>query len=136
MGEAIVCEEVAYSEFARLCAERRISLDETDLDKNDLEKLDTARRQIVTAIMQGTFTVEEKGQATYTPPEGKPIVFYRATGATLISSDDAPEGKNAAKLASVMAAMTKTPRGELSKLDIADFNFCITVTNLFLGAGR
>lgn len=138
MSNDKIARDVAEAEFDRMCADRRVDTDETAMDGDDLDEFKKSKALIVRSIMRGDFIVGDNGECVYTPPVNgaKAITFYRTTGAALMASDDAADGKNAAKLALVMAEMTKTARGELSKLDIADFNLCSKVAQLFLAAGR
>lgn len=136
--EAKVSREVAEADFARMCADRRVDADEANMDGDDLKSFREVKDLVVKRIVSGELVVEDHGECVYTPPVqgAKPIRFHRTTGAMLMAMDDAPDGRNAAKMSLVMAEMTKTPRGELSKLDIADFNFCTKLAALFLAAGR
>lgn len=136
--EPKVAREVAEAEFTRLCAARRVDADEAAMDEKDRKDFLETKDAVVKRIMSGELAVEDHGECVYTPPvEGaQPIRFHRTTGAMLMAVDDAPEGKNVAKAAAVMADITKTPRGHLAKMDIADFNFCIKLVTLFLAAGQ
>lgn len=136
--EAKVAREVAEVDFLRLCADRRVDSDESAMEEKDLKKFRETKAAVVKRIMSGELVVEDHGECVYTPPVmgAQPIRFHRTTGAMLMAMDDAPEGKNAAKMAAVMAEITKTPRGALAKLDIADFNFAMELVGLFLAAGQ
>lgn len=134
-----VAREVAEDDFERMCASRRITTDPEDLDPDDYESLLATKKKVVRAIMAGDVVVTEDGDPVFTPPVpgAKPLRFYKPTGATLIAMD--PVGREVdgqqARVVRAMAEMTRTPKGEFSKLEAPDYTLCTQLCALFL-AGR
>src|SRR6187431_3121117 len=91
MAELKVAKEAAEADFERLCALRRIDLDETGMTPKEVDGLARMRRSVVKAICVGSLVVDDKGVATYTPPvdDGKPITFRMAKGSTFMAMDPA-----------------------------------------------
>lgn len=132
----LIATEVAEADFNRLCAARRVDIDEAEMDEEDLEKFHDLKTQIVKQIRRGRLVVTgDDGTCVYTPPNGKAITFYPTVGAHLMAQDDHAEGRNMAKTAAVFTAMTKSNKGDFAKLDLADVKACQALVGLFLAAG-
>ncbi len=132
-----VATEVAEAEFERMCASRRVCTDPAQLDEDDVSGLDEIRKKVVRAIVTGELVVEENGDPVYTPPVAgaKPLHFYKPTGATIMAMDgarpgdaDGPQGR----MVRAITEMTKSPKGEISKLEVPDYQFCQLLAKLFL----
>lgn len=128
--------EVAEAEFERMCRSRRIDLEEMLDGKDDGEFL-ALKGRIVRTIQRGELIVDgENGDPTYLPPVpgAKPLRFYKPTGATFMAMDGVggKEVGQIGRMVGVLADMTRTPKGEIAKLEAPDFQFCCTLANLFL----
>lgn len=130
--DAKVAREVAESEFERMCAARRIETDLSELAGDDAESFTAIRKRVVRAIERGELVVTDAGDPIYTPPVpgAKSLTFYKPTGATFMAMDN---GKgNMARMVDALTEMTRSARGEISKLDAPDFQFCQSLATLFL----
>lgn len=135
MAELVVAKEAAEADFERLCALRRIDLDEADMTAKEVEALAKMRAKVVKEISLGRLAVDDAGVATYTPPvaDAKPLVFRMAKASTLMAQDDAKAKGDHHQMIAMIADLTGQPKGELSKLHPADYTFCATLVGLFLG---
>lgn len=137
MAEA-VAQEVAEDEFARMCEARRLDVDESEMDEDDLAKFLEIKRHIVKAIARGDLMVGDNGDPVYTPPVAgaKSLTFYQPTGATFMAMDS-KDGKykgNMTATAAAITEMTRTTPGDVSKLAAPDFRICCDLANLFLAS--
>jgi hypothetical protein len=131
-GSPKVAREVAEAEFARMCDAHRIDHDTSDLDDEERAEWEAMKKPVVRDIMRGTIIVDENGLATFTPPgSAKGYTFHRATGATYIALETYAK-KDMQNMVAAMAEMTHTDRGELSKLELPDFQICLRLGKLFL----
>lgn len=133
-----VAKEVAEAEFDRMCAARRLDVDESDMDADDLEKFTDIKKNLVKAMMRGELVVNEAGDPVFTPPVpgAKPLTFHKPTGATFMAMDS-KDGKykgNMTATAASITEMTKTTPGDVSKLEGPDFQLCCRLANLFLAS--
>jgi hypothetical protein len=135
MAELKVAQEVAEADFVRLCAKRRIDVDETGMTEKEIETLAKMRAKIVKQITLGNLLIDEDGLATYTPPvpDGKPLVFRMANAATLMAQDDAKGKGDHHQMIAMLAALTGWTKNDLSKLAPPDYLFCSTLVGVFLG---
>lgn len=137
MAELRVAKEVAEQEFERLCASRRIDTDESGMLPKEIESLTALRNSVVKAISVGTLVVAENGYVTYTPPlpDAKPLTFRMAKGATFMAMDPAKAKGEQHQMVAMIADMTGWSSGDISKLEAADYAFCVKLVGLFLAAG-
>jgi hypothetical protein len=123
-----IAKEVAEKEFEKLCANRRIVSDLTELD--DLEKsiFLSRKAKLVRLMMNGSLVLQEKGELVYTPvTDGvTPITFHRATAAVLMEGDSAKGSVE--RLLLMATALTKSEDGRLAKLEIPDFRAVDEIT--------
>lgn len=134
-----VTKEVALDEFARMCEERDIDVDEKEMDEKDLEKFRDLRDSLVKLIMKGRLVVDEKGVPTlelkYPVGDYSRITWPRPKGNTLVALGGAKADKNKI-LASyeAMSDLTDVPVTVFEKLDFqADGKPCNALFALFLG---
>lgn len=131
LRESKIALEVAEAEFERMCDSRRIDTNVAEMDDDDASSFEAIRKRVLRAIQRGELVVSENGDPVYTPPGGKPITFYKPTGATFMAMDGKNDGPMA-RTVSAMHEMTRTGRGEFSKLEAPDFQLCTALATLFL----
>ena len=127
-----VAAEVCEQEFKRLCASRRIDDDAESMNEAELRVFNARKRPLVRAMARGELVINAEGNPVFTPPGGKAITFHKATGATLMAGDGHAEGHDIGRLVAVATEMTKTPPGELSKLELEDFRTVSDIANFLL----
>ncbi len=137
--EQKVAREVAEEEFERMCRSRRLVTAVDEMDADDAASFEDLKKQLVRAIQDGSLAINDDGDPVYTPPvpHAKPITFYKPTGATLIAMDPrSPNDSdgNQARMARAMTDMTRSAKGELSRLEIPDYRICSALTTLFLAS--
>lgn len=132
MNEKIAAD-VCEVEFKRLCVARRIECDETAMTVNERESFSESKAKLLRMMSRGelVITPAPENNAVFTPPGGKPITFYKATGATLMAQDGFGPHDNVGRVTAVATEMTKSIPGELSKLDLEDFRAVTAITNFF-----
>lgn len=127
-----VAEEVAASEFVRMCDANRIEHDEAALDEDELTAWKALRDPIIKDICGGQLVIDGSGRPVYTPDSGKPITFNPATGATLMALETHGKGKDVSNMVAAMADMTGVNKGDFSRLGVRDFQACGRLARLFL----
>jgi hypothetical protein len=137
--EQKVGREVAEAEFERMCKSRRLVTAVEEMDDDDAAGFEDLKRKIVRAIQVGDLVITDEGDPVYTPPVpgAKPLTFYKPTGATLIAMDaKGPNDSdgNQVRLARAITEMTRTAKGEVSKLEVTDYRICGALANLFLAS--
>jgi|SRR6185369_14329436 len=135
MAELVVAKEAAEADFERLCALRRLDIDESGMTEKDLATLAKMRARVVKEISLGHLIVDDAGIATYTPPvEGaKPLVFRMSKASTLIARDEAQAKGDQAQMIAMIAELTGWSKGDISRLATPDYLFCSLLVGLFLG---
>lgn len=134
MKEPKVAREVAELEFEKLCASHRIDLDMTAEEAAEFET--EIRGPVVREIMAGTLVVGEGGSPTFTPVGGgKSYVIHPPTGATLMALETHPGTKPAANMIAALTEMTRSERGEFSRMPARDLNALGRIARLFLSEG-
>jgi hypothetical protein len=133
MGQSFkVAEDVAASEFDRMCAAFRVDQDTSNLDEDELANFNELRGAIIRDIRLGALVVTTEGLPVYTPAGGKPITFNPPTGATIIALETHGKDKQISNTVAAMADMTGTNRGEFSRMLARDFQACSRLCKLFL----
>jgi hypothetical protein len=129
-----VAREVAESEFEKLCSLNRIEHDTAEMTPEEKTEWETEiRGPIVREIMAGTVIVSDDGRPTFTPIGGsKGYTFYPATGATLMALETYQGGKSTANMMAAMTEMTRTEKGEFSRMALRDVNAAGRLARLFL----
>lgn len=122
-----VCE----SEFEKMCAARRVSTSLEGLNKKELASFAEIKKSLLGAMSRGELVLRD-GNPVYTPPGGKPITFYKPTGATLMAGDGYAENANVERLVAIATELTKSPPGTLAALELEEFRIVSDLTNLFL----
>lgn len=136
MAEEAVAREVAEAEFERFAEAMDLDVDEESIsDEDDRKGLRSARDAFVRAVMRGKLAVNEVGEpvVTLSTGEGEELTFYEPTFDVIAQSDKTKAGKDMAKMALIMGAMTKTSAAKFSKMRMRDFKVCQTVVTLFFG---
>jgi hypothetical protein len=131
-----VDNETACAEFQRFIDLNCIFVGIETLGKEDKEAFVEAKGRIVSAIERGDLTINDDGEATYTPRRSKDtndIVFREPTGATLTAMDRKKQGEDVGKMFATMADMTGTNAKTFSAMRMSDLKVCMAVFNLFLG---
>jgi hypothetical protein len=134
--EQRVAREVAEAEFERMCQARRIDIDMTEMDEEDTASFLDLKRKIMRAMQRGDLVVNEHGDPVYTPPVpgAKPLTFYKATGATFMAMDEGKDRGGITKVVASLTEMTRSVKGEISKLEAPDFQVCSAIASLFLAS--
>lgn len=128
-----IAKEVAEAEFVRLCEASRVDHDTSELSEEELAEWNGLKEPIVRDLQVGTLIVGEDGKPTYTPPgASKGFTFHAPTGATLMALETYAGSKGISNLFAAMADMTRTDRGEFSKMSARDTQACARVAKLFL----
>lgn len=134
-GKYKVAKEVAEAEFIRLCQANRIDSDTSEMKEDELKEWTDLKDEIVRDLRVGTLIVGEDGRPTYTPPgSSKGYTFHAATGATIMALESYGKDKGISNLVAAMAEVTRTERGEFSKLPAKDFQACSRIMRLFITA--
>lgn len=133
--EEKISREVAELEFNRFTDAMDIDVDTSKMDEEDTKGLNQLRDRVVGAIMNGSLTINDDGEPTFSPRRSRntdPITFYEPTGATLMAMDRKKKSEDMGKLYVAMADMTKTTPATFSSMAMADLKVCIAVVTLFL----
>lgn len=126
-------EEAALAEFERFAEAMDLDIDERGMDDEDRKGFYEARRIFVKAFVAGRLVVNEKGEPTYSPTDGKgDITFYEPTGASFMASDQKRSGHDVAKMHAIIADMTKTDGRRISQLPGRDYKAVQAIALLFL----
>lgn len=114
---------MAEVEFDKLCDARRILRDLTLMNEQERVQFEARKLPIVRAMQRAELVIKD-GNPVFTPPlEGaKSITFYKATAATLMAGDGYGPYHGISRLVAVGTELTKSVPGDLSKLDVADFD--------------
>lgn len=133
-----VARDVAEAEFERMCTARRVCTDVDQLDADDITGLDDIRKKVVRAIVAGDLVVEENGDPVYTPPVAgaKSLHFHKPTSATYMAMDGKSDDAQGSHMRMVRAVteMTRSNKGEISKLEAPDYQVCQSIAQLFLAS--
>lgn len=137
--EQKIARDVAEEEFERMCKSRRLATTTEEMDPDDATGFEELKRKILRAIQAGDLVVTDDGDPVYTPPVpgAKPLTFHKPTGATLIAMDAksaSDSDGNQARMVRAMTEMTRSAKGELSKLEVPDYQLCASLVNLFLAS--
>lgn len=133
MSTPKVAREVAEADFGRMCDAHRIDQNTGEMSEDELLEWNAVKKLVVRDLMSGRVIVGADGLPTFTPPgASKGFTFHKATGATYIALETYAGAKNMQNMVAAMAEMTHTDRGELSKLEAADFQVCLRLGKLFL----
>jgi|GEM_PF-5124247 len=138
-----ITAEVAESEFARWAQAMDLTrkLDPTGLDADDKKSLESSRRAITDAMLDGHLVVTEAGEFVYTQklPDEKdkdagPITFHEPDGAMIMSIDQIGKSgtHDVTKAVMVLAQMTKEPKQRFARMKNRDLSVCQAILGLFL----
>lgn len=127
-----VAAEVCEQEFKRLCAARRIDDDVASMSKKEADAFEARKRPLIRAMARKALIISPEGNPVFTPPGGAAITFHKATGASLMAGDGFADGQDVHRLVAVATELTKTPPGELSKLELEDFRVVSDIANFLL----
>ena len=127
--KVVVAAEVAEVEFNRFVESMDLDLDTAGMDAEDLTAFNSQKRKICIAIERGALTVNEKGEAVYTPQNerskhSEAITFHERTGASLMAMDGKKKGHDVAKTYAVLADMCKVHPSVFSGLVGTDVKVC------------
>lgn len=128
-NESVVATEMAESEFDRFADCMDLDLDISDMDSEDLTQFTKLKKRIIRAIEKGSLTINEDGEATYTPQNKnskykEAITFHERTGASLMAMDGKKKNYDVAKTYAVMADMCKVHQGIFAGLVGIDVKIC------------
>ncbi len=130
-----IAKEVADKEFDRFVELMALSVDEKDMDQEDLKSFLLEKSRIIKAIQSGAMIINENGEPVYQPQRTKnaeKITFYESTGAALTATDKTYRNHAVSKLFAAMGDITKLPQNTFSKMKMSDLRVCMAVANLFL----
>ena len=110
--ENLIAPGGAEQEFDRFIDCMDLDVEEAHMDAEDLTNFNKQKRRILKAITEGHLTVNENGEAVYTPQNPKslnkdPITFHERSGASLMAMDGKKKNHDVAKTYAVMADMCK-----------------------------
>lgn len=137
MAEYKVAQEQAEKEFEQFVEDMDLDLDETHMDEEDLAGFRKQKRRIVRAVMRGSLTFDEDGQAVYTPRNKRsthtdPITFHERTGASIMAMDGKKKGHDAAKMYAVLADMCKVHPKIFAGMVGEDVKVCEAIFTLLM----
>jgi hypothetical protein len=106
----LIAAEVAEGEFDRFADSMDLELDPATMDEDDLANFKKVRARLVKAIRNGSLTINETGEAVYTPRNPKtkttdPITFHERTGSSIMAMDGKKKNEDVRKTYAVMAEM-------------------------------
>jgi hypothetical protein len=127
-----VAEDVAASEFSRMCAAFRVDEDTSNLNEDELASYTELRGDIIRDICRGALVIDTEGRPVFTPQGGKAITFSPPTGATIIALETHGKDKQISNTVAAMADMTGTNKGDFSRMPARDFQACSRLAKLFL----
>lgn len=132
MAELKVALEVAQADFERMCVARRVQLDQTKWDEDDIKTFKIIRDKIESVICAGALRIEQDGTPIFTAQggeqKGKEFKLRPANGASLIAQD----GKiGSTRIFAALAELTKLNVGEFGKLEVPDAEVLSTLYMLF-----
>ena len=124
-----VALEVAEAEFDRFADKMDLDLDTSLMDAEDLGQFAKQKRRILRAMERGDLTVNEGGEAVYTPSNARskhsdPITFHERTGASLMAMDGKKKGHDVAKTYAVMSDMCRVHPNVFAGLAGNDAKVC------------
>ena len=132
----MIANEVAENEFKRFVELMDLDIDVNTMDDEDKQNFEPLKKRIVNAIMNGSLTINDNGEPTYTPRRSKdaePITFYEPTGASLMAMDRRKKNEDVGKMYAIMGDITKTHSNVFAKMKMADLKVCQSLVTLFLG---
>lgn len=129
MAENKIAREVAEADFDTFTEAMDIEVDVSKLDVEDATAFNKQKDRIVRAIERGHLTINENGEAVYTPWNNRskhkePIVFRERSGASLMAMDGKKKGHDVAKTYAVLADMCQVPQVVFAGLVGADVKVC------------
>ena len=131
-----ISKEVAEQEFQRFVECMDLDVDVSAMDEDDRKGFEQQKDRIISAICNGSITVNDDGEPTFTPQRTKDaesLTFYEPTGASLMAMDRKKKTEDIGKLYAAMGDMTKTHASTFSKMKMADLKVCMAIATLFLG---
>jgi len=129
-----VDQETADREFERFATAMDLEIDTSKMDEEDRKGFEQQRGRVIKAIMTGSLVINEDGEPVFTPSfEGNALTFYEPTGGTYMAMDRKKNSENMARMATVMAEMTKTSPKTFANMKNRDFKVCLAITLLFMG---
>ena len=133
--ENIIPQEVAEADFDRFVEAMDLFVDPAFMDDEDRTAFEKQKHRLVNAMMIGALSINENGEAVYTPRRSDykdPITFHERTGASLMAMDNKKKNQDIAKTYAVMADMTNTHPGVFSKLKGSDIKTCEAIFALLM----
>ena len=129
MSENIVAKDVAESEFDRFVEEMDLDVSPEGMDAEDLASFTKIKSTVLRAIMRGNLTINDNGEAVYTPArEGSkhkdPITFHERSGASVMAMDGKKKGHDISRTYAVMADMCQVPQNVFAGLVGTDIKVC------------
>lgn len=137
-AEEKMSAEVAEAEFQRWAAAMRLDLDQTGLSADDIQSLEQNKRRLVKALRSGSLVIDDSGQAVYSPGTAgmKPLTFVKPTVVELLALDEHKHDQPIHKIQNIVAVITRTPRGVISKFDLQDYGDCKAIVGFLLAPGH
>lgn len=131
-----IATEVAEQEFQRLCESNRVDTDTNEMDQDSLSDWLKLKQGVIRDLRLGTLVVGEDGKPTYTPEgSSKGFTFHAPTGATLLAGETYKGDRAVSNTYVALADLTRSDRGEFSKLHTIDVKACMRIMQLFLAQG-
>ena len=137
MTEPVIAKEQAEVEFDQWVDAMDIDANESEMDQEDLTEYKKVKGRIIRAIMSGSLTFNEDGEAVYKTQnqksgDQKTVTFFEVDGAALMASDYRKANHNVSKMFAIMTAMCKTNQQVFSVMKGADIKLCIAITKLLM----
>lgn len=134
---AKVCNDKAEAEFARFTTALRAKVNTSRMSDQQRRDFENNREVVLDALKDGSLTVDDAGQPSYTPsctyPNG-PIVFRKPTGKTLIAANGlSSETEGIAMSFKMLAQITQQNRADLETLELSDLAVPLAMLAILLG---
>lgn len=132
----VVSEDVATSEWDRLCEYYKIQTDESRFQGNELEDFNNIKREIIYTIMDGAIKITDEGKCIYLTECGKEFEFRRTTGGDYMVIDKYKDGQDMHKGYAMASTMCNCQPKDISRLFGDDSMFIVKVAGFFMGSRK
>lgn len=128
----VVGVDVIEAEITRFAEGMDLDLNPKGLDDEDKASLEDALRRVRRAMAAGRLVIDAECQPVFTPTDGKKIVFYEPTGASLMAADQKKKGHDMAKTYAAIGDMTQENPSRFAALPGRDVKVCTALFALFM----
>lgn len=132
-----ISREFAEQEFDRFAESMDLDFNPVHMDAEDLTAFNKQKERFIRAIINGSLSINENGEAIYMPrnrnsKHDKELTFHERTGATVIAMDSMKKGQDIRKTYAAMAEMCRTHPNTFSGLVGIDIKVCETIFALLM----